>query len=123
MPTSVLHSYRHAYRLPIPSCYTHPAAPIMLSQGIGRRSPTAIASRRLRKQLSRAQSQNQTGHKTTSGENGGGGGKTEREQVAIAVRKHFNDAAINEASTIVRLVYIGKEGSKGFRSRFHPDIK
>ncbi|KAK2807217.1 hypothetical protein FQN50_005504 [Emmonsiellopsis sp. PD_5] len=46
MPLPVLHEYRHAYKLPCPSAYSSQISSILLSQGIGQRSPTAIAARR-----------------------------------------------------------------------------
>ncbi|KAK2789671.1 hypothetical protein FQN53_001427 [Emmonsiellopsis sp. PD_33] len=46
MPLSVLHEYRHAYKLPCPSAYSSQISSILLSQGVGQRSPTAIAARR-----------------------------------------------------------------------------
>lgn len=46
MPLRVLHDYRFAYNLPCPSAFASPMAPVVLSQGIGLRSPTALAARR-----------------------------------------------------------------------------
>ena len=46
MPLSFLHEYRHAYNLASPSAYSSQISSIVLSQGIGLRSPTAIAARR-----------------------------------------------------------------------------
>ena len=45
MPLSVLHDYRHAYNLPCPSAYSSQINGILLSQGIGLRSPTSLAAR------------------------------------------------------------------------------
>lgn len=55
MPLSVLHEYRHVYNLPSPSAYSSQINSIVLSQGIGLLSPTAIAARRAQ-QASSAQS-------------------------------------------------------------------
>ncbi|PGG95945.1 hypothetical protein AJ79_09800 [Helicocarpus griseus UAMH5409] len=46
MPLSVLHQYRHAYKLPCPSAYSSQISSVILNQGIGLRSPTSIAARR-----------------------------------------------------------------------------
>lgn len=47
MPLDILHSYRHAYKLDTPSAYSTDYSRLLLSRGIGLRSPTSIAARRL----------------------------------------------------------------------------
>lgn len=46
MPLDLLHSYRHAYKLNTPSAFSTDYSRILLSRGIGLRSPTSIAARR-----------------------------------------------------------------------------
>ncbi|KAE8149128.1 hypothetical protein BDV25DRAFT_156960 [Aspergillus avenaceus] len=46
MPLEFLHSYRHAYKLPAPSAYPTEYSQLLLSKGIGLRSPTSIAAQR-----------------------------------------------------------------------------
>jgi hypothetical protein len=46
MPLSLLHDYRHAHKLSTPSAYARPISRLLLSSGVGLRSPTAIAARR-----------------------------------------------------------------------------
>lgn len=46
MPLSMLHSYRHSYKLSCPSAYPSEYSQLLLSKGIGLRSPTAIAAQR-----------------------------------------------------------------------------
>ncbi|PYH44274.1 uncharacterized protein BP01DRAFT_299127 [Aspergillus saccharolyticus JOP 1030-1] len=46
MPLDLLHSYRHAYKLSSPSAFTSEYSHLLLSRGIGLRSPTAIAAQR-----------------------------------------------------------------------------
>ncbi|RAH65050.1 histone deacetylase complex subunit SAP30 Sin3-binding domain-containing protein [Aspergillus aculeatinus CBS 121060] len=46
MPLSLLHSYRHAYKLSSPSAFPSEYSHLLLSRGIGLRSPTSIAAQR-----------------------------------------------------------------------------
>jgi hypothetical protein len=46
MPLSLLHDYRQAYKLSTPSAYSNQYSQMLLSRGIGLRSPTSIAARR-----------------------------------------------------------------------------
>ncbi|KAI2248766.1 hypothetical protein LOZ03_006594, partial [Ophidiomyces ophidiicola] len=46
MPLTVLHQYRYVHNLPCPSSFSSYMNSVLLSRGIGLRSPTAIAHRR-----------------------------------------------------------------------------
>jgi hypothetical protein len=156
MPLDFLHSYRHAYKLSCPSAFSHDYSRILLSQGVGLRSPTSIAAQRaklLQQQhetngtnstASSRTSENKpstngiTGH-TLSGrthprkEHGPpkeksalnrtiGQGRVSKTQLATAVRKHFNSAALAEQEAIARFLYKVREEGRGrqFRLRFQP---
>jgi len=157
MPLSVLHEYRHAYNLPSPSAYSSEISSIVLSQGIGLRSPTAIAARRA--QFSRSHHHKPNGVSQSSkrgkelagasrdegGTNGScrvnrrdnserhkdaglelhqirGQGRVSKDQLAMSVRKHFNNVALVEQDAIARFLYKVREEGKGreFRLRFKP---
>jgi len=149
MPLRILHDYRHAYRLSTPSAYSKPYNALLLSQGIGLRSPMAIAVRRAQL-LARSGSARSKGttpeeenglsdaHSTSAGSskydlhlhNRGhahmhriiGQGRVSKEQLALAVRKHFNSAGLVEQEAIARFLYKVREEGKGrqFRLRFRP---
>jgi histone deacetylase complex subunit SAP30 len=83
IPITVLHNYRQAYRLPVPSAsssFRH----IVLSGGIGKKTP------------SRAR----------------GGGRISRDALATAVRKNFNAQPIQENEVIVNFLYSVKNQGK-----------
>ncbi|RAL17690.1 histone deacetylase complex subunit SAP30 Sin3-binding domain-containing protein [Aspergillus homomorphus CBS 101889] len=65
MPLDLLHSYRHAYKLSSPSAFTSEYSHLLLSRGIGLRSPTSIAAQRAHLQ-SQNQMTNGTSQPTTS---------------------------------------------------------
>ncbi|PWY71611.1 hypothetical protein BO70DRAFT_119129 [Aspergillus heteromorphus CBS 117.55] len=46
MPLELLHSYRHGYKLSTPSAFSSEYSHLLLSRGIGLRSPTSIAAQR-----------------------------------------------------------------------------
>ncbi|KAI9934871.1 hypothetical protein ASPWEDRAFT_31226 [Aspergillus wentii DTO 134E9] len=156
MPNDLLHSYRHAYRLPAPSAFSTEYSHLLLSKGIGLRSPTSIAAQRA--QLSQ-QNQETNGSrplsaakKTSASTNGVSGkglsggphnhhrkaagrsaeknslnhihgqGRVGKNQLAMAVRRHFNDAIIPEQEAIARFLYKVREEGRGrqFRLRFQP---
>ncbi|EEQ91239.1 hypothetical protein RJZ56_007872 [Blastomyces dermatitidis] len=147
MPLSVLHQYRHAYNLPCASAYSSQISSIILSQGIGLRSPTTIAARRAqlaarRKtvedgSVSRSSKKDDiTNNKSLDGDNSSsapgmdlhristvrGQGKVTKDQLATAVRKHFNNVGLVEQDAIARFLYKVREEGKGheFRLRFQP---
>ncbi|KAL3457473.1 hypothetical protein BJX64DRAFT_16841 [Aspergillus heterothallicus] len=150
MPLEFLHSYRHAYKLTTPSAYSSEYAHNLLSRGIGLRSPTAIAAQRA--QLSKHDSQQTNGASRnslhhTNGRNGTSSGdrhnrskgssshdgkdalhhivgqdRVSKNQLATAVRKHFNSAGLVEQEAIARFLYKVREEGRGrhFRLKFQP---
>ncbi|OAL69088.1 hypothetical protein A7D00_6847 [Trichophyton violaceum] len=146
MPLSVLHEYRYAYNLPCPSAFSSQINSILLSQGPGLGSATAISIRRkqLLQQLqsdrqqhddsmqidtdtdvkSRQEASNNTGrqdkvlHRLSTPAQG----RVSKAQLASAVRKHFNNTAISEQDAIARFLYKVNEERRGkeFRLRFQP---
>ena len=77
---SLLDSYRVAHNLSTPAAFTSPLNQALLTNpGIGRLSPT-MARKRDKRRVS-------------------------KEQLALAVRKNFNGAAVNEIDVVVELVY------------------
>jgi hypothetical protein len=80
LDSSILHAYRHAYRLNTPSAFSSSYNQIILSRpGIGRLSPTMTRRRDQRRQS--------------------------KEQLANAVRKHFNGLGIQENEVVVDFLY------------------
>lgn len=158
MPLSVLHDYRYAYRLSTPSAYSRPYTQLLLSSGVGLRSPTAIAARRHAVASATAaaaanttSNQSRAGSATSSStsqydphplyapyhqhqqqEPGSGGDRVlhrvigqprvSKEQLALAVRKHFNSMGVVEQEAIARFLYKVREEGRGrkFRLRFQP---
>ncbi|KAL2808791.1 hypothetical protein BJX63DRAFT_16578 [Aspergillus granulosus] len=150
MPLEFLHSYRHAYKLTTPSAYSSEYAHNLLSRGIGLRSPTAIASQHA--QLSKHDSHQTNGSSRTSlrhtnGRNSISSGdrhnrsknssshdgkdalhhivgqdRVSKNQLATAVRKHFNSAGLVEQEAIARFLYKVREEGRGrhFRLKFQP---
>jgi len=77
---SLLDRYRLAHHLPVPAAFTSPYHLALLTNaGLGRQSPT-MARRREKRRVA-------------------------REQVALAVRKNFNGAAVSETDVVVEMVY------------------
>jgi len=92
---SVLHGYRYDYRLQTPVAFNKPYNQLVLSRSpIGRMSPTMA-----RKKEDRRQS---------------------KEQLANAVRKHFNSMGIAENDVVVDFLYKVRWQDKNFRMRFSP---
>lgn len=143
MPLSILHDYRHAYKLSTPSAYARPISKIYFSSGIGLRSPTAIAARKAASAAAASASASSSNSSTSSGpthnsrNNATGPRSTTetnrvhkihsqdrvaKEQLALAVRKHFNAAGLVEQDAIARFLYKVREEGKGreFRLRFQP---
>jgi len=157
MPLSFLHEYRHAYNLASPSAYSSQISSIVLSQGIGLRSPTAIAARRAQSaarshhksngvsQSSKRVKESAGASRRETSTNAGsavnrrdnvekrkdvglelhqlrGRGRVSRDQLAMSVRKHFNNVALVEQEAIARFLYKVREEGKGreFRLRFKP---
>jgi hypothetical protein len=78
--SSILHSYRHAYRLNTPSGFKSSYNHIILSRpGIGKLSPTMARAKDQRRQS--------------------------KDQLANSVRKHFNGLGIQENEAVVDFLY------------------
>jgi hypothetical protein len=135
MPLGLLHDYRHAYKLASPSAYSRPSSKLLLSSGIGLQSPTAIAARRTQLAASkRASDREERGKKLAAATESDlpeaqkvlhqiiRQGRVSKEQLALAVRRHFNSAGLLEQEAIARFLYKVREEGKGreFRLRFQP---
>ncbi|OAL48001.1 hypothetical protein IQ07DRAFT_514905 [Pyrenochaeta sp. DS3sAY3a] len=95
--TSVLQGYRRAYRLDTPSAFKNPLSHVVLSQGVGRLSPTMARPKSKR--------------------------RVHKDQLALAVRKNFNALGVSESDVIVDWLYKTKHQDKEFRVRFAPQRK
>ncbi|KAI9374054.1 hypothetical protein BJX61DRAFT_541207 [Aspergillus egyptiacus] len=150
MPLDFLHSYRHAYKLSCPSAYTSEYAHNLLSRGIGLLSPTAIAAQQAHLSKHDAQQTNGSSrnplHHSRNSTHGTSGSRHHRSkeatshdskskihhiisqdrvsknQLATAVRKHFNSAGLVEQEAIARFLYKVREEGRGrhFRLKFQP---
>lgn len=141
MPVEILHSYRQAHGLSTPSAFSNDYSRILLSQGIGLRSPTTIAARRaqLTQSRNRGQEHPESNHISSAGVSNRNGlgrrdqrkdrhgniigqGRVSKNQLALSVRKHFNSAALVEQEAIARFLYKVREEGRGrqFRLRFQP---
>lgn len=173
MPLDILHAYRHAYKLPVSSAFCREYSQILLSSGVGLRSPTALAARLA--QQSQQRQTNGAGHGSTRAVEGKGTtsangissrtltpslpalstmspsvasrhlpavdgsalatdkgtpqlsriigqGRVSKNQLAMAVRRHFNSAGLVEQEAIARFLYKVREEGRGrqFRLRFQP---
>lgn len=79
-PLDLLNTYRISHNLPTQAAFTTPLRQALLTNpGIGRQSPT-MARKKEKRRIS-------------------------KDQLALAVRKHFNGAAVNEIDVITELVY------------------
>ncbi|KAK5107775.1 hypothetical protein LTR62_000699 [Meristemomyces frigidus] len=93
--TTLLNTYRVSHHLQSPAAFTSPYNQALLSNlGIGRQSPT-MARRKDRRRVA-------------------------KEQLAMAVRKNFNSAAVSETDVVVELVYKVRHQDKAFRLRSLP---
>lgn len=149
MPLEFLHSYRHAYKLSCPSAHSSEYSHNLLSQGIGLQSPTAIAAQRAQssshgsRQPNGSSKSHQNSHSRPNGINGKshrsikkprtldgksalnhivGQDRVGKNQLATAVRKHFNSAGLVEQEAIARFLYKVREEGRGrqFRLKFQP---
>ncbi|KAL5361491.1 hypothetical protein BJX96DRAFT_152109 [Aspergillus floccosus] len=147
MPLDLLHSYRHSYKLSCPSAFTSEYSHMILSKGIGLRSPTSIAAQRAH--LARdgpadsaapnglPHSHKHTTRRHTPAKGPGappaldprsalhrivGQDRVSKNQLAVAVRRHFNSAGLAEQEAIARFLYKVREEGRGrqFRLRFQP---
>ena len=79
-PRELLDKYRTAHQLSTPAAFTSPLnAALLTNPGIGLRSPTMARKKEKR--------------------------RVSKEQLALAVRKNFNGAAVSEIDVVVELVY------------------
>ncbi|CAI7601773.1 unnamed protein product [Penicillium glandicola] len=131
LPLEILHSYRHVHKLPTPSAFSSDYSRMILSQGVGLRSPTSLAARRA--QLSSSQNHSTShSHRTHTQTSDSlsdsslrrtvGQDRVSKDQFALVVRKHFNSAGLSEQETIARFLYTVREDRRGrqFRLRFQP---
>ncbi|WPG99551.1 Hypothetical protein R9X50_00236800 [Acrodontium crateriforme] len=96
VPVSVLNTYRVAHNLSTPAAFTSPLRQAYLTNpGIGRQSPT-MARRKDKRRVP-------------------------RDQLALAVRKNFNSAAVSETDVVVELVYKVRHQNQTFRMRSAPN--
>ncbi|KAJ5805189.1 hypothetical protein N7474_011076 [Penicillium riverlandense] len=146
LPLDILHAYRHAHKLSTPSAYSNDYSRIILSQGIGLRSPTALATRRgqaRRGHNNASQSQrrsddaNADADASSADSNSNANvnnpssssvndaalhriisqGRVSKDQFALAVRKHFNSAGLSEQESIARFLYTVREERRGRQFR------
>ncbi|KAG0160650.1 hypothetical protein PDIDSM_8180 [Penicillium digitatum] len=128
IPLEILPSYRHVHKLPTPSAFSSDYSRLILSQGIGLRSPTTLAAPRA--QFSSLQNHSHSHRTTTSSDSLSdstlrrtvGQDRVSKDQFALVVRKHFNSAGLSEQETIARFLYTIREdrGGRQFRLRFQP---
>ncbi|KAF7719969.1 Uncharacterized protein PECH_004566 [Penicillium ucsense] len=124
----ILHAYRHVHKLPTPSAFSTDYSRLILSQGVGLRSPTALAARRAQSNRSTATERNNTTAQDTDSSSSSslhrivGQDRVSKDQFATVVRKHFNSAGLGEQETIARFLYTVREERRGrqFRLRFQP---
>ena len=94
--TPTLHAYRHLYRLETPSAFKSTFNQMVLSNpGIGRLSPTMIGRSREKRRVG-------------------------KEQLALAVRKHFNDMPVVEMDVIPEFLNRAQNDRKSHIPRLGP---
>jgi hypothetical protein len=129
LPLDILHAYRHVHKLPTPSAFSSDYSRVVLSQGVGLRSPTALAARRAQSSTKyRSERNTASGSQTDSSVEDAtlrriiGQDRVSKDQFALVVRKHFNSAGLSEQETIARFLYTVREERRGrqFRLRFQP---
>ena len=93
-PIELLNTYRVTHNLSSPAAFTSPLNQALLTNpGIGRQSPT-MARKKEKRRIS-------------------------KEQLALAVRKNFNAAAVSEIDVVVELVYKVRNQGTLFRRSCH----
>ncbi|KAJ5150209.1 hypothetical protein N7448_001787 [Penicillium atrosanguineum] len=128
LPLDILHAYRHVHKLPTPSAFSNDYSRVVLSQGVGLRSPTALAARRAQSSKDRSEWNTASGSQTESSVDDAslrriiGQDRVSKDQFALVVRRHFNSAGLSEQETIARFLYTVREERRGrqFRLRFQP---
>ncbi|KAJ5175917.1 uncharacterized protein N7482_001794 [Penicillium canariense] len=126
LPLDILHAYRHVHKLSTPSAFSADYSRLVLSQGVGLRSPTALAARRAQSTRSSTRD-DRNGTTPQDAEPSAlhhilGQDRVSKDQFALVVRKHFNSAGLSEQETIARFLYTVREERRGrqFRLRFQP---
>jgi hypothetical protein len=142
-PTPVLHAYVFTNKLQTPSSYTHPHADILhKSSEVALRSPTQVAARRRLRDLKAARRRDSTvGSGLLKGKEVSKERERSSERLkqsvpdtlpvsvsvpslisaqrqtaaslALAVRRHFNSAQVNEGDAIARFLYVVRHGGRG----------
>ncbi|KAJ5729403.1 uncharacterized protein N7483_003911 [Penicillium malachiteum] len=129
LPLEILHAYRHIHKLPTPSAFSNDYSRIVLSQGVGLRSPTALAARRANNPQSTQSTSTRRGSGSASEREMDaplrriiGQDRVSKDAFALVVRKHFNSAGLSEQESIARFLYTVREERRGrqFRLRFQP---
>ncbi|EPS28220.1 hypothetical protein POX_e07189 [Penicillium oxalicum] len=124
----ILHAYRHVHKLPTPSAFSTDYSRLILSQGVGLRSPTALAARRAQSNRASGRERNNVSAQDADSSSASplhqlvGQDRVSKDQFATVVRKHFNSAGLSEQETIARFLYTVREERRGrqFRLRFQP---
>jgi hypothetical protein len=139
-PTPVLHAYVFTNRLNTPSSYTHPHAELLYkSSETALRAPSQVAARRRLRDLKAARRRDSavgTGllkgkevskERERSSErlkqsivpemamlpSSSSGQRQPPATLALAVRRHFNSAQVNEGDAIARFLYVVRHGGQG----------
>lgn len=140
-----LHSYRHAHRLTASSSQINPQAHHIFANAAqkGIYPPRVVAARRKQRELKKSRRHMAAGPKERSSSRlkGSGNGAANpspvdidesgtqtKEQLAMAVRKHFNAMSVSEGEVVARFTYVVRQiasssdgdQDKGFRMRFKP---
>lgn len=142
MDLNDLHSYRHAHHLNTSSSQINPQAHIILANAArkGLYSPSVVAAKRKRRELKKCQKHAVVCLKERSSSRLKGtvsnpsaiefdeSGKQTKEQLATAVRRHFNAMSVSEGEVVARFTYVVRQiatssdgdQDNGFRMRFQP---
>lgn len=140
-----LHNYRHAHRLNTSSSYINSQANVIFANAArkGIYSPSVVAARRKQRELKKNRREMAAGNKERSSSrlkgiaDGAGNashvdldesGRQSKEQLAMAVRKHFNAMSVSEGEVVARFTYVVRhmagsvdaDQDQGFRMRFKP---
>ena len=141
-PTPVLHAYAFTNKLPTPIPYTYPHAELLYkSSETALRSPSQVAARRRLRDLKASRrkesasllkgkeaikerersserlkqtSETQSAHASTSINTISMYGQRQPPaSLALAVRRHFNSAQVNEGDAIAKFLYVVRHGGRG----------
>ena len=140
-----LHSYRHAHRLATPGSHINPQAHLIFANSArkGVYPPSVVAARRKHRELKKSRKdmvvvpKERCSSRLRGSVHGAGNpsivdaddsGKQTKEQLAMAVRKHFNAMSVSEGEVVARFTYVvrqlasssDKDQDTGFRMRFKP---